>query len=333
MVTAGRAISLGGRWLFRLVGGLLLLLLLILAIFRIAASSRETETGIPPESTIIATPLGGVAVQLAGPAEGPPVVLVHGTAGWSGFWRNISAHLARAGWRVIAVDLPPFGYSDRDPLARYDRAAQAVRLAAVIGRAAGRPAVVVGHSFGSGAVVELALRHPDWVRAVTLVDAALGEIDPLPATRGAAGWALNRSWTAQPLTSAVITNPLLTGPLLRSMIARRDSAAAWVDTIRQPMRREGTTAAYAAWLPNLFATDDGAVSRRSANLRRIRPPVSLIWGEADTVTPIAQGEAIARLTGARSFIRLPGLAHIPHIEDESAFLDALDRSIRGAGGR
>ena len=47
------------------------------------------------------------------------------------------------GWRVIAVDLPPFGYSERDAEARYDRTAQARRLAAVVEAQARRPAVVV----------------------------------------------------------------------------------------------------------------------------------------------------------------------------------------------
>ena len=70
-----------------------------------------------------------------------------------------------------------------------------------------------------------------------------------------------------------------------------------------------------------------SLSRRSANLRRIAMPVDLIWGEADTVTPIAQGENLARLMRARSFARLPGVGHIPHIEDEAGFLAALDAAI------
>jgi pimeloyl-ACP methyl ester carboxylesterase len=272
-------------------------------------------------------------VQVSGPADGTPVVLVHGTAGWGGFWRNVSAHLAGRGLRVIAVDLPPFGYSAHDPQARYDRASQAARLAAVIQRVAGKPAIVVGHSFGSGAVVELALRSPADVRRLVLVDAALGGFDPPPASPGLADWALGQGWIARPITSAVMTNPMLTDRLLRSMLAREEAAAPWVATIQQPMRRRGTTAAYAAWLPTLFAADDGGLSRRSAELRLMTVPVALIWGEADTVTPIAQGEEIARLVRARSFARLPGVGHIPHIEDEAGFLAALDAALGEEGTR
>lgn len=322
-----RAARGGLKWAVRIVLFLLALVILLLAGFRIAAALRESDETRPAETRMVGTPLGGVAVQLAGPAEGPPILLVHGTAGWSGFWRNVSAHLAARGWRVIAVDLPPFGYSEHDPRARYDRTSQAARLAAVLEQAAGRPAVVVGHSFGSGAAVELALRAPGRVARLVLVDAALGTIDPAPVDRGQTRGLLGRGWIAQPLVSASMTNPMLTGALLRSMLAREEAAAPWVATIRQPMRRAGTTASYAAWLPELFVEQDESLSRRSARLRAIAMPVHLIWGEADTVTPLAQGETLARLMRARSFARLPGVGHIPHIEEEAGFLAALDEAI------
>lgn len=323
----GGAIRRGAKWTGGTLAVLLALLLLLLIGFRIAAALRETDTSRPPQLAMVATPLGEVAVEVAGPPNGPPILLVPGTAAWSGFWRNVSAHLAARGWRVIAVGLPPFGYSAHDPEMRYGRASQAARLAAVIGAAAGRPAIVVGHSFGSGAVVELAATAPGLVRALVLVDASLGPLDPPPTGRGVTGWALGQSWIAQPLISATLTNPLLTETLMRSMLVRKDAAGPWLATIRQPMRRPGTTAAYAAWLPTLFVADDGAASRRSATLRRIAAPLHLIWGEADTVTPIAQGENLARLMRARSFARLPGVGHVPHIEDEAAFLVALDAAI------
>jgi pimeloyl-ACP methyl ester carboxylesterase len=236
----------------------------------------------------------------------------------------VADHLAGRGWRVIAIDLPPFGWSGRDPEGRYDRATQAERLAAVL-RTQPKRAVVVGHSFGAGAATELALRHPDELKGLVLVDAALGQFDA--EGEGAAAKTIGFTPLAQVVTSAAVTNPAALEPLLRSMIARKEKAAAWVPVLRQPMQREGTTASYATWLPNLFSKDDGSMSRRSENLRKIAVPVSLIWGEADTVTPLAQGRHIAELTGARSPKVLPGVGHIPHIEDPEAFLAALDSAL------
>ena len=322
-MTPGRLL----RLLFKTLLVLLAILVVALVGFRVAAGLRETDEGRPAGLRMAPTPLGEVAYASAGPEDGPPILLVHGTAGWSDFWSEVSDHLARQGWRVIAVDLPPFGYSERDLQARYDRTSQAVRLATLLSDQSDRPAVVVAHSFGAGAATELALRAPGRVRSLVLVDAALGELDPGEASPGLAQRALGTRWISEPVTSATITNPLLTGTLLRSMIARTETAERWVETIRRPMRRSGTTRGYAAWLPSFLASDDGGWSRRSERLAAIAMPVELIWGEADTVTPIAQGEALARLMRARALRRLPRVGHIPHIEDPAGFLAALEAAI------
>lgn len=295
--------------------GLVLLLWLL-------AFVRETDRHVPPTTMITQTSLGKVAATVTGPLDGPSILLVHGSAAWSGFWRDIAKHLGERGWRVIAVDLPPFGYSDHDPRARYDRTSQAQRLSDLLKALAGQPAVVLGHSFGAGAATELALRNPEQVSQLVLVDAALGTLDPKgpPASPGLLGSGL----VARPLTAISVTNPWAIGPLMRSFISRKEAAAPWLATLRQPMRRPGSTAAYAAWLPSLFATNDGGLSWRSAELAKIRMPVAIIWGETDTVTPIAQGENLARILRPKQFVRLPGTGHIPHIESPGAFTKALD---------
>jgi pimeloyl-ACP methyl ester carboxylesterase len=300
--------------------------ILILAGFRIAAAFRETGAAAPKGTVFVSTPYGRVAATVSGPADGAPILIVHGTAAWSGFWRDVAAHLAARGRRVIAIDLPPFGWSDRDPQARYDRVTQSERLSAVVSAVGPKPATVLGHSFGAGAATELALRHPGQLRSLVLVDAALGSLDP-DGGDGAVARALRFPPLAQGLVAATITNPWATGPLLRSFLARKEAAAPWLGTLEAPMRREGSTAAYAAWLPSLFATNDGALSRTRRGLAGIRVPVALIWGEADTVTPLEQGRQIAALTRARSTAVLPGVGHIPHIEDPSAFLAALDAAL------
>jgi len=303
---------------------LVLFIIVLLVILRVMAAVREKAVEPPPSTVRFETPKGAVAARLSGPADGPPIMLVHGTAAWSGFWHQVADHLAARGWRVIAIDLPPFGWSGRDPQGRYDRGTQAERLAAVL-RTQPKKAVVVGHSFGAGAAMELALRHPDELQGLVLVDAALGQLDA--SQEGTTAKVLGISPLAEVVTSAAVTNPAALEPLLRSMIARKEKASAWIPVLREPMQREGTTTAYAAWLPNLFSKDDGSLSRRSENLRKIAVPVSLIWGEADTVTPLDQGRHIAGLTRARSLKVIPGVGHIPHIEDPRAFLAALDRAL------
>ena len=321
--TGKRAASIGAS-VIRGVFALLIFILALLLVARVAAGFRERGAAAPAGTQRFTTPSGAVAARVVGRPDGPSIVLVHGTAAWSGFWKDVADHLASRGWRVVAIDLPPFGWSDHDPQRRYDRIAQAERLNAVL-KAQRRPAVVVAHSFGAGAATELALRHPDEVRALVLVDAALGELDP--KGEGAAARLLSARPVAEAVTSAGLTNPAALEPLLRSMIVRKDMARRWLPVLRQPMRRKGTTSAYAAWLPSLFAKDDGALSRRSDRLSAIRVPVALIWGGADSVTPLEQGRRISALTRARSLTVIPGVGHIPHIEDPQAFQAALDRAL------
>ena len=51
----------------------------------------------------------------------PPIMLVHGTAGWSGFWHDVAAHLAARGWRVIASTCRPSAIPSTIHEGRYDR--------------------------------------------------------------------------------------------------------------------------------------------------------------------------------------------------------------------
>ena len=318
-----------GAGMLRAIVALFLFILVLRLILRGLADWREAGATPPQGVSTFATPTGAVAAHVTGPADGPPILLVHGTAAWSGFWQEVADHLATRGWRVVAIDLPPFGWSERDPQSRYDRVAQAERLAAVV-QALGKPAAVVGHSFGAGPATELVLRHPDQLRGLVLVDAALGELDP--AAESGVAKAMRRTPIAELVTAASVTNPNALEPLLRSMIARKEQAHRWVPVLRTPMMREGTTSAYAAWLPNLFAKQDGALSRRTAELRKVRVPVALIWGGADTVTPLDQGKHIAGLTRARSLKVLPGVGYIPHIEDPEGFRRSLDQALASLPG-
>src|SRR6185503_15135332 len=105
-------------------------------------------------------------VQESGPPQGPAVLLVHGTGAWSETWRESMTAFAGAGYRAIAVDLPPFGYSQRPASGDYSRRAQGERFVAVLDTLEVRDVTLVGHSFGAGPTVEAALIARGRVRAL-----------------------------------------------------------------------------------------------------------------------------------------------------------------------
>ncbi len=88
--------------------------------------------------------------------EGPPVLLIHGFGTNTFTWRRIAPDLARD-HKVIAVDLKGFGRSDKPFDERYSAADQAELLTQLILERDLRNLTIVGHSYGGGIALLLAL--------------------------------------------------------------------------------------------------------------------------------------------------------------------------------
>jgi pimeloyl-ACP methyl ester carboxylesterase len=228
--------------------GLLAAITLAITGFRIAASVRETNTAealAPPGGRFVETPGGRMFLQDDGPRDGIPVVLIHGTAAWSEFWRGTIDHLTAQRYRVIAIDLPPFGFSQRPATAAYSRADQAQRIVGVLDALGIDRAILVGHSFGAGATVETVMHHPSRVRGLVLIAAALGlpggDEAPSPPSPAVMKF-LDLPVLPDALIATTATNPLLTRKLLGTMISRKEAATEELASIlRWPMTLHGTT--------------------------------------------------------------------------------------------
>lgn len=313
------------RWSGKALLALLLLLVIIIVALRMAASMRETRTRAelaPSWGHLVPTSSGGVFVQENGPADGIPVVLFHGTAAWSELWRHTTPVLAAAGFHVIALDLPPFGFSDRP--GNYTRQDQAARINELLIHLKAAPAIIVGHSFGAGAATELAMRYPERTRALVLVDAALG----LTATPSDAPWIVQPKWIREVLVSLTITNPVATKMLLESLIEKKERALPeFVAILQRPTTLRDTTPDIADWLYYFLGADRDAVSADRGAYARTQLPVAVLWGNKDTVTPIDQAADLLTLLPQASLTALPGLGHIPQIEDPALFNDALLKAL------
>lgn len=129
-------------------------------------------------------------VALAGPGDGPPVLLLHGFPDRWQVWRHQVAALAAAGYRVIAPDLRGFGESDR-PAEVGDYAMRTLvgDVTGLLDALGHRSAAVVGHDWGAGLAWSVANAVPDRVRSLTVLSVGHG------STRAAAGAdQRQRSW-------------------------------------------------------------------------------------------------------------------------------------------
>jgi pimeloyl-ACP methyl ester carboxylesterase len=321
----GRVFSKILRWSAKALLAILLLAVATIAAFRVAAAMRETGTRAelaPPNGHLVPTSSGGVFVQQKGPAQGVPVVLFHGTAAWSELWRRTIDALAAAGFHVIALDLPPFGFSDRP--GSYTRQDQAARVKEVLDQLRSAPAIIVGHSFGAGAATEFAMRYPERARGLVLVDAALGLTAP-PSDPPAM---LRPKWIREILVSLTITNPLATRTLLQTLIEKKERALPeYVEILQRPTTLQNSTSDIADWLYYFAGADRGAASADRGSYARLKLPVAMLWGEKDSVTPVAQALDLRTLVPQAQLTPLPGLGHIPQIEDPDLFNDALLKAL------
>ena len=74
-----------------------------------------------------------------------------------------------------------------------------------------------------------------------------------------------------------------------------------------------------------FVNDPGlSRSSRSPDYASLSMPVEVIWGRTDGVTPVSEGLRLSRLLPDARMNVLPGIGHIPHVEDNGAFNRALE---------
>ena len=104
---------------------------------------------------------------------GPLVVFCHGLFGQGRNWAQIAKHLGLSGFRTLLLDMPDHGRSGWTERFSYLGMADTVATwLATSPEVAGEPIRLVGHSMGGKVAMLLALRHPELVDRLCVVDIA-----------------------------------------------------------------------------------------------------------------------------------------------------------------
>ena len=245
--------------------------------------------------------------------RGTPIVLLGGFIEPSWVWHRVAPLLAR-GHRVFALDLPPFGYSQRR--GPYTLARWAVLVQGFTRRLGLERPVLVGHSLGAAVAVSIAADHPRATSGIVLLDG-----DARPGGR-AAGWLSHL--LLPPWYTTVYR--IVTGS---DWIFRRGLASAWgkgkppftgefIDEWQRPFRVSGTASA----LRSLLSYGIQGVS--AGVLERVNVPRLVLWGANDTVDSVAAGRRTALLLHA-GFLTLPKAGHLSMLASPRALARAIDR--------
>lgn len=123
------------------------------------------------------TRVNGVRLYYEDPGTGDPILCIHGTSGSAMTWAGASEALSKFG-RVIVYDRRGSTRSERPDPYSTSVVEQAEDAAALLEALHASPAIVIGRSYGGAIALQLALRWPNLVRALVLLEAPIFGLDP-----------------------------------------------------------------------------------------------------------------------------------------------------------
>ena len=289
----------------------------------LAAASGSTDPGRLRFSTL-RTRCGRVSTLQAG--EGEPLVLLHGLGATKAEFLPTVAALAPAGRRLIAIDLPGFGDSDKPLPASYDAAFFARWVEATLDALEIDRADVLGHSMGGRVALETGMRNPDRVRHLVLMTPSLA-------------WRAGRRWApylrlVRPELGLIqpTPRPVIEGIVRRLIPGARDSwtGAAVDEFLRAYLNPRGRVAFYAAARQIYLERGEGRGGFWT-RLEALAPRSLFIWGRRDQLVPIGFARHVRAALPAAEHVEID-CGHVPQLERPAHTRDAIARFLRQGFG-
>ena len=225
--------------------------------------------------------------------SGPPLVFIHGVgAGASSFmWRKNFDDLAKD-FRVYALDLLGFGFSDKPAAASYSADLYVELIADFIREVSGFPVNVIASSLGAAYAIRVADEHPELINSMVLNGPAGSDaLNRRPGMAGAAFYGLLQS----PVLGTSFYNVMASERSIRDYA--RDNlfydhhrvTDRLVANLYATSHQAGAQHAIAAFLAGYLNTDT------QSPFSRLTQPVVLVWGKQDATTPLDKAFALQEL--------------------------------------
>jgi pimeloyl-ACP methyl ester carboxylesterase len=237
---------------------------------------------------------------------GEPIVLIHGFPTSGHLWSDVVAALPE-GHRVVVLDLLGFGRSDPAERASVDIDSHADRIVAVLDELRIERACLVGHGVGGGIAQSVAVRFPQRVSRLCLVNSVMfGE---WPTWRGRFARAL------API--APFLPPSWVSAAVRWMLAPgyvdQEKGAHDLDLF---LRRFLDASGRDALVAHLVAVTSKASAALAPRVRDIKAPTAVVSGADDPFFSVHYGRALSQMIPGSTFEVVPGTRH--YLPSESA---------------
>jgi pimeloyl-ACP methyl ester carboxylesterase len=270
--------------------------------------AREAERATPPVGRFVE--VGGTRLHVLERGRGPALVLLHGNGSLIQDWL-VSGLVERAAetHRVIAIDRPGFGYSERPRSRVWTPMMQAGLIRGALHSLGVETVTVLGHSWGAQVAIALALQDPARVRALILesgyyfpsprVDSVLFAPQALP------GLGDLLSHTVAPVTSRLLWPRILARLFGPSPVPERFAREFPVEMVLRPSQLRAAAAESVLLVPDAFAL--------RPHYAGLRAPVTILSGTGDRLLSHAD-QAVAlhhHIPGSR-LVAVEGAGHMLH---------------------
>lgn len=292
----------------------------------------------PDRPPLRALEVDGCTIRFVDEGSGPVAVLLHGLFGSHRFFSEVIAPLAERR-RVIAIDLPGFGRSDK-PDASYSVPWLTGKVLRFLDGLGVERAALVGNSLGGQLALAIALGQPERVERLVLAAPAgvtewpalvLGVARLVDATSAiSSGGALPASLPRIPeamiglVCSAVFPDPPRRGALRGARPGRL------ADRFTRGMVRAMASPEYpAAARASLRALRGSLGHPLGSACSSLRVPTLVLWGERDRILPVAGARLLRqRIEGAELLI-YPDSGHCPMLDAPARFAREVGRFLDG----
>lgn len=249
------------------------------------------------------------------------VLLIHGFAGSTFSWRKTADSLHKCGFDVVAVDIPPYGYSDKNPVINQSATFRAALLREFLSSAfPGQKWTVAGHSMGGGIAQAFALASPEMVSGVVFV---AGTLFYKTDTATYAERSLFSAAPVQKLLASIGEQYMITPKLIRRFLtsaygspADEEAATGYYNALSL----EGTARA----ILNAGSSKEVIVLKATD----LSVPAFAIWGGNDSFVPLASMQKVIDTIPEIRLNVIDGAGHCPMETHHEEFMKTLLEFLR-----
>lgn len=259
------------------------------------------QFALPPLPPLLSTKIFGQTIRYYDVGSGTPLVLIHGIGGDADDWAFCLQALASS-HRVIALDLLGFGRSDK-PYLDYSIAVFVEGLERFLHSLDINRASLAGHSLGGWIAASFALRSPETVDKLVLVDSAgvWGDMRELPIDLRVSTLAHMREIFQHLFYDKTLVSEALIEFAYSNHLERGDAYT--IHSVLKNLR--------------------GGHEHLDERIGELSVPTLIIWGEQDEIIPLTIGRRIHELVRGSSLEVIRQCGHLPELEKPGEFVGCV----------